>query len=367
MKRCTLMGAALLAVALVAPVAQAERIKDIAAFTGDGEWRVLGTGLVTGLAGTGDGSGFRASITSLVNSLDRMGQTVDESSVRSKNVAMVTVEASIPRTARPGTRVDVRVSSIGDAKSLEGGTLLFTALTGVTDGETYVVAAGAVSIGGFNVEGGANNRVQKNHPTVGVVTSGGEVYEQPPGLANAPALGVILNHPDHSTAANVARSVNAAFPGAARALDAGFIALTPPAALADSPVEFLAAVEVLEANTDTVSRVVFNERTGTIVVGSGVSIGEAAVAHGGLTIEIRTRFRVSQPNSFSENGETVIVPDVQTQVQESDAHVLRLPPMTTVQDIVDVLNGMGATPRDIIAILQALRTSGALQAEVVVL
>ncbi len=365
-----LLGVLALLAGLGTPRARAgsERVKDIARFDDDHEVLLIGTGLVVGLAGTGDGNGFSASIEALTRSLEQLGVTVDPQGLRSKNVAMVQVTSTVRSSARSGARFDVTVSSIGDAKSLEGGSLLPVLMTGVTDGEVYGTASGQVSIGGFNIEGGANNRVQRNHATVGLVTNGGRILRDlPRGLGYGKRVGLILNHPDRTTARNVARSINARFPGAAVAEDAGYVALTLPAAYAGDPIGFQAEVEEISANVDAAARVVVNERTGTIVVGGGVRLREAAVAHGSLTIEIRTRYRVSQPNSFNESGETVVVPDVQTYVNDSEAHVLRLPDTTTVQDIVDVLNGMGATPRDIIAMLQALKAAGSLQAEVEVI
>jgi len=367
--RRTQLSPLLLALALgivLAGPARAERIKDVAGFTGDQHWKLIGTGLVIGLGGTGDGSSFTPSLIALANSLERLGVSVDPSQVRSKNVAMVAISAEMRTWNRPGARIDVRVSSLGDAKSLEGGTLLPATLVGVVDGEVYGLAEGPVSIGGFNVSGGANNSVQKNHATVGLVTGGGSIARNPPPQPPAP-LGIMLNHPDRATAANVARAVNVAFPGSARALDAGFVELTPPVSFADQRTVFEALVGDLDIQVDTRARVVVNERTGTIVVGAGVRLREAAIVNGAPTIEISTRFGVSQPNSFNESGETVVVPEVNARVDESAAHVIRLPGTATVQDVVDVLNAMGATPRDIIAILQALRTGGSLQAELVTL
>lgn len=344
-----------------------ERVKDIARFDDESSVPLIGTGLVIGLAGTGDGNGFSASIEALVRNLEQLGVSVDAAGLRTKNVAMVQVTATVRSRARQGSRFGVTVSSIGDAKSLEGGTLLAVALTGVTDGEVYGVASGQVSIGGFNVESGANNRVQKNHATVGLVTDGGQVVRELPALPEREAIGLLLNYPDRTTASNLARAINAQFPGTARAEDAGYVRVSLPAEWNHDVVGFQAQLEVVRTEIDSKARVVVNERTGTIVVGGGVRLREAAIAHGSLNIEIRTRYRVSQPNSFNESGQTVVVPDVQTFVNDQEAHVLRLPDTATVQDIVDVLNGMGASPRDIIAMLQALKAAGSLQAELEVM
>ena len=364
----TLLPALLVAAAVEPARARGpERLKDIARFDDENAVPLIGTGLVIGLAGSGDGTGFSASIEALARNLERLGVTVDPNGLRTKNVAMVQVTATVRSRARSGSRFDVTVSSIGDAKSLEGGTLLAAALTGVTDGVVYGVASGQVSIGGFNIEGGANNRIQKNHATVGLVTAGGQVVRRLPGAAPEDHVGLLLNHPDRTTASNLARAINEEFPGAARAEDAGYVRVELPDAWAHDVVGFQAQLEDIRTEIDSKARVVVNERTGTIVVGGNVRLREAAVAHGSLNIEIRTRYRVSQPNSFNESGETVVVPDVQTFVNDQEAHVLRLPDTTTVQDIVDVLNGMGASPRDIIAMLQALKAAGSLQAELEVM
>jgi len=355
-------------VLLASEEVQGARIKDIARFDDEQQLSLIGTGLVTGLAGTGDGNGFRASIEGLVRNLERLGITIDSRGLRAKNVAMVQITATLRSSARPGTTFDISVSSIGDANSLQGGVLLPASLVGVTDGTVYATASGPISIGGFNVDGGANNRVSNNHATVGRVSDGAQIIRQlPSGVESSTELGLLLNHADRTTAVNVARTVNALFPGAALAEDAGYVRLQMPTEYLDNPMTFCALIEDLETEIDARAKVVVNERTGTIVVGGGVQLREAAIAHGSLTIEIRTRYDVSQPNSFNESGSTVVTPDVQTWIEDDEAHVLRLPATTTVQDVVDVLNGMGATPRDIIAMLQALKAAGSLQAELEVL
>lgn len=363
------VGAAFLLLAGLAPLtpARADRIKDIAVFEGDRSLPLVGYGLVVGLAGSGDGSGALFTTQSLAAMLEQLGLTVDPQGLRARNVAAVIVTCDLTSSVNAETPVDVAVASIGDATSLQGGTLLMTPLR-AADGEVYVVAQGPLSIGGYNAEGGANNRVQKNHGTAGQVPSGGRVVRRPklPTMGTGPVR-LTLNHPDLNTAQAICDRVNQRFTGAAWPQDAGTVQLTVPLEYAGNPVGFLAAIGELESQPDRKARVVFNEKTGTIVVGAGVTLGEAALAHGSLTIEISTQYGVSQPNSFNESGETVVVPDVQADVTESAAHVLRLPLATTINDIVAVLNEVGATPRDIIAILQALKASGALQAELVVL
>ena len=363
MKRATWI----LLLCLLAAPARADRIKDIVQFAGDQEWMLLGTGLVTGLAGTGDGNGFTASSAALANVLERLGNSVSPREIRSKNVALVSISARLRNFDRSGATLDITVSSAGDASSLEGGILLPATLAEVTTGNVYALAEGAVSIGGFNVAAGANNRVHKNHSTVGRVPGGATVISTPPQAGPSDQIGLRLNHPDRNTAAGIARCINKSFPDAARADDAGHVTVRVPAEFENDVVAFEAKIGVINTKLDRVARVVVNERTGTIVVGDGVTLGEAAVAHGGLTVEIRTRYGVSQPNAFNESGETVVVPSVTANVTESEASVIRLPAATTVRDVADILNSMGATPRDIIAILQALKESGSLQAELVTL
>jgi flagellar P-ring protein precursor FlgI len=361
-----LAGASLL-LASAAGVALADRIKDIAAFQGDRPLPLVGYGLVVGLSGTGDGGGSQFTSQSLAAMLEQLGLTVDPARLRARNVAAVIVTCDLWPGVNEETAVDVAVASIGDASSLQGGTLLMTPMRG-PDGDVYVVAQGAVSIGGYNAEGGANNRIQKNHSTAGQVPSGGRVARRALGYEIlAGMVRLALHHPDLNTAQRIAECVNGRFTGAALAQDAGTVQLNVPVAYAANPVAFLAEVGELRAEPDARARVVINEKTGTIVVGAGVTLGEAALAHGSLSIEIRTQYGVSQPNSFNESGKTVVVPDVQTSVEEGAAHVMRVGASTTINDVVNVLNEMGATPRDIIAILEALRASGALQAELVVL
>ena len=346
---------------------RADRIKDIVSFSGDREWVLLGTGLVTGLAGTGDGNGFTASSAALANVLERLGNSVSPREIRSKNVALVTITARLSSLDRTGSELDITLSSAGDAASLEGGVLVPTLLAEVTTGTVFAQASGSVSIGGFNVSAGANNRVHKNHTTVGRIPNGAMVLADPPRSPRSDRIGLRLNHPDRNTASGIARCINKYYPDTALAEDAGYVSVSLPESFAGDLVGFEAAIGKINTRVDRTARVVVNERTGTIVVGAGVTLGEAAVAHGGLTVEIRTRYNVSQPNPFNESGQTVVTPAVDAYVNESEASVIRVPVSTTVRDVADILNSMGATPRDIIAILQALKQSGSLQAELVTL
>ena len=351
-----------------AAAGNASRIKDIAYLEGTSPEPLLGYGLVTGLNGTGDGQSNEFTVTSLSAMLERLGVTVDPDLIRLKNVAAVVVTAEIDPTAGNGARVDVVVSSLGDASSLEGGTLIMTPLK-AADGTVVMVAQGAVSIGGFNIRSGANNSFRKNHATVGIIPGGGTVRQSLAGrFTREGQVTWLLHNADFNTAAAIAAAIEAGFgAGTAEALDAHRVQVTIPAAQLAQPVAFIARMGDLLAVSDAPARVVINERTGTIIVGQNVVLKEAAVAHGNLKVEVKTYYDVSQPAPFSRTGQTVVVPDVNTQIHDQEAHVLRVPETSTVADVVTVLNEIGASPRDIIAILQALKRAGALQAELVIM
>lgn len=341
------------------------RIKDLASLDGMARESLLGYGLVVGLEGTGDGQSTSFTRSSLTAMLERLGVTVDPMQVKLKNVAAVMVTATLEPHAAVGSRIDVTVSSLGDASSLEGGQLIMTPLK-AADGYVHALAQGSVSIGGFNVRGGANNRVRANHATVGTIPNGARVTTQlQQSFVQGGKVAWLLHNPDFSTASDVARAINSAFgSGTAQAKDAMRIDVVVPPDFKGEPVPFIAQMGELQAASDAPARVVINERTGTIIVGQGVILKEAAVAHGNLKVVIKTYYDVSQPPpSWQGLGETVVVPDVQTEVQDTEASVLHVRETSTVADVVSVLNDIGASPRDIIAILEALKQAGALQAE----
>jgi flagellar P-ring protein precursor FlgI len=340
------------------------RIKDLATLEGSAPEPLVGYGLIVGLSGTGDGQNSEFTVSSLAAMLERLGVTVEPARLKPKNVAAVLVTARLEAALAEGSLLDVTVSSLGDAASLEGGFLIMTPLRSA-DGQVRALAQGSVSIGGFNVRGGSGNSFRKNHATVGMIPGGGRVTAA---LATAGPrnrrLVWLLNHPDFNSAASVAAAVNGRFgPGTARALDAQRIEVQVPELFRQTPVDFIARMGELPALSDGPAKVVINERTGTIIVGEGVRLSEAAVAHGNLKVVIQTRYDVSQPSSFNESGRTVVTPDVDTRVEDHQAQVLRIPETSTVADVVAVLNELGASPRDIIAILQALAQSGAMQAQ----
>lgn len=339
----------------------AVRLKDVARVDNDRPNQLNGLGLVVGLEGTGDSAGAMANVQMVASALARYGVNVPASQLRVKNVAAVIVTADLPAFARVGDQVDVTVSSFGDAKSLQGGILLLTPLRGV-DGNVYAVAQGPVSIGGFNA-GSGGSKVQKNHPTVGLVPGGGIVEREVPNAVPTDVLTLVLHRPDFTTAARVAQAINRSFaPELARAVDKGTVTVTVPSVYEARPVEFIAALGDLPVQPDAVARVVVNERTGTIVMGQHVTIAPVAVAHGSLSIRISAGAQVSQPPPLS-GGTTAVVPETTVSADEQQARFATLGGGTSVADLVRALNALGATPRDVVAILQAVKAAGALQAE----
>ena len=363
-----ILATTLLVAAVPSYAAPAVRIKDLTEIEGVRPNPIIGYGLVVGLQGTGDGTSAAFTIQSLANILKRSGITVPQSSIRVRNIAAVMVTAELHPFARSGQRIDVQVSSIGDAKSLQGGTLLMTPLNG-PDGKTYAVAQGSVSIGGAFLGGGGGNSVQKNHPTAGRVPGGALVERRVPlSLAEFESLRLLLKQPDFATAARIALALNSYFgQEVARAEDPTSVILFPPQQLAGDPVGMLARVESVMVHPDIMARVVVNERTGTVVMGTDVKVSTVALAHGNLTIDIRTEQLVSQPTPFSEGGETVTVPSTDVLATEGPNKVITIDEGISVGELVDALNEIGVSSRDMIAIFQAIRAAGALHAELVIL
>lgn len=363
-------AAALAAILAATGVAAAEsttgpvvRLKDVARIVNDRPNQLTGLGLVVGLEGTGDSAGTMANVQMVANALANYGVTVSASQLRVRNVAAVMLTAELPAFARSGDRVDVTASSFGDAKSLQGGVLLLAPLRGV-DGQVYAVAQGPVSIGGFNASAGGS-RVQKNHPTVGLIPGGALVEREVPNAVATDLLTLVLHQPDFTTAARLAEAINRAFtPETARAVDKGTVTVTVPVAYEARPVEFLAALSDLAVQPDVVAKVVVNERTGTIVMGEHVTISPVAVAHGSLSIRITAGAEVSQPPPFSP-GQTVVTPQTKITAGEPPARFTTLggSGASSVADLVKALNALGATPRDVVAILQAIKQAGALHGE----
>lgn len=352
----------LLAASLAAP-AGAVRVKDIASVKGVRENQVIGYGLVVGLNGTGDREGTEFTVRSLASLLAKLGIGVDPEEIEVKNVAAVMVTSMLPPFARNGSRIDALVSSLGDARSLEGGTLLMTPLFG-TDGEVYAIAQGPLSVGGF-AAGGGGSGVQKNHPTVGRIAGGVTIERELPfRIDDHDQFELALGSPDFTTALRMAEAINDHFVApVAEAVDSGTVVLRVPIEFSSRAVSFMAAVESIEVRPDLRARVVLNERTGTVVMGSDVHIQTVAVSHGNLSVTISANSEASQPSPRSFTGETVVVTNQDVEAIEEAGSLSLLGGTVTISELVRGLNAMGVTPRDLIAILQAIKASGAMSAE----
>lgn len=345
------------------PSGETARIKDIAYFMGTASNPLVGYGLVVGLNGTGDNQRTEFTVATLANLLDNVGVHVDPNLIKVKNVAAVMVTAKLPPFARVGSKLDVQVSSMGDAKDLQGGTLLMTPLQG-PDGKTYAVAQGPLSTGGFSFSGQSGTTVQKNFPTVGFISGGANVErEVTTNFGNQQYLDLVLRTPDFTTSYKTAVQINALLGGSyAQATDAASVKIEVPPQYVGRITEMIAQVENGEVEPDTVARVVINERTGTIVIGENVRISPVAVAHGNLTVQISEDPYASQPLPFSD-GRTTVVPQTNIEVQEGKGYLSVVGGGVTIGQLVRGLNAIGATPRDLINILQSIKAAGALQAE----
>lgn len=360
------LAALLIAAVLWHQALYAARIKDIAGLEGVRENQLVGYGLVVGLEGTGDGKKSRFTIQSMGSMLERLGMTINPKDITMGNVAAVMVTADLPPFAKPGTRIDVLVSSIGDAKTLYGGTLLFAPLKGA-DGNIYAVAQGPVSIGGFSA-GGEGGRVQKNFPTVGRVVGGALIErEVPTSFSQKRMLVLGIRNPDFTTASRMVEAINQAFKGRiAFAPNSGAVNVEIPPEYREEPVSFVTALENLEITPDTIARVVINERTGTVVAGENVRISTVAIAHGNLSIEVRETKEVSQPLPFSQ-GQTTVTPSTDLSVTEGKSQLFVVRSGATIGDLVKGLNALGVSPRDLIVIFQAIKAAGGLNAELEVM
>jgi flagellar P-ring protein precursor FlgI len=348
-------------------LAEGARIKDLAMIAGARDNQLVGYGLVVGLAGDGD-KNPTYTIQTVANILQRYGLTVPAATLSSKNVAAVMVTADIPAFKKTGTRIDVNVASMGDAKSLQGGVLIQTPLVGA-DGRVYAVAQGALSIGGLSAGsgGGGGATVQKNHPTVGQIVDGALVEREIPSeIISDHHLELLLREPDFTSAARMAAAINAQFPESSLALDATSVRVLMPPGLESTPVDFISQIEGIEVNADVPARIIINERTGTIVATARIRIASCAVSHGNLTISIASTLDVSQPSPFSQTGQTVTTPSTDTKVKEEKGALIPLPDMPTVEQVASALNALGVTPRDMMSMFEAMKQAGALQAELII-
>lgn len=350
------------------------RIKDIATIQGLQSMHLVGYGLVVGLDGTGDRSsgtsGALFTIQSVTNMLQKFGITVPADKLRLRNVAAVMVTARLEPFMNIGTKFDVTVSSLGDAKSLEGGVLLETPLFG-KDGQLYALAQGPVSIGGFNIETQEGEKVRQNYALVGRVPDGAILQKSWQIEINADnPLGILLKNPDFITATRIADIINKHFNNKlAMPTNPATVMIQWPESIENTGamMQFIAQIETLRVQVDRVAKVVINERTGTIVVGGDVKISEVMISHGNLTIRTRRIPVISQPAPFSRRGRTVVEGVTETTVNAEEARTVVIGNTASVSDISSALNQLGVKPRDIIAIFQALKEAGALQAELIIM
>ncbi|MBN2872354.1 MAG: flagellar basal body P-ring protein FlgI [Halothiobacillaceae bacterium] len=350
------------------PQAGAERIKDLASFAGVRDNQLIGYGIVVGLAGTGDQT-TQVPFTrqSIQNMLERQGLSPDGGNVQLANVAAVMVTGTLPPFAKPGQTIDVTVSSMGNADSLRGGELLMTPLKGADD-NIYAVAQGSLIVGGLDASGRDGSRVTVNIPTAGRIPNGATVERSVPSkMGGAGAVFLNLRESDFTTARRMEKAINDVLGGGvAQAVDGGTIKVRAP----DAPDQRVGFMSVLENVTvepgEGPARVVVNSRSGTVVIGQNVTIEAAAVSHGNLTVTVDESLNVSQPAPFSE-GQTVVTPDSNIAVQEEDSRAFLFDPGVKLNDIVQAVNAVGASPSDLVAILQALKQAGALKAELIVI
>ncbi|HLK68711.1 MAG TPA: flagellar basal body P-ring protein FlgI [Bryobacteraceae bacterium] len=353
-------------VSLIPLPAQAERLKDLVSIEGVRENQLIGYGLVVGLAGKGDSRQTMFSAQSLTNLLSRMGISVPSTAIRVTNTAAVMVTATLPAFAQPGMRIDATSAAIGDAGTLQGGILLLTSLRGA-DGQVYAVAQGPVVTGGFATgRAGASQTV--NHPTVGRSPNGAIIERAAPSLTPRDVVRLQLRQADYTTSARIVEAVNQRFAmRTARSENAGLISVSIPPDYGNRATEFIAVLESLVVEADRPAKVVINERTGTIVLGKDVHIAPVGILHGNLSVEVQTTFAVSQPAPLSPQGTTEVVPQTAVTTKEEKARSVVLKQGATVEELVRALAAIGSTPRDVIAILQSLRSAGALEADVEVI
>jgi flagellar P-ring protein precursor FlgI len=370
------------------------RLKDIATFKGMRSNELFGYGLVVGLNGTGDGRTTQFTVLTVVNMLERMGITIPSERITQislKNVGAVMVTATLPPFSRAGSRIDVHVSSMGDATSLLGGTLLLTPLKG-PDQQVYALAQGPLVTGGFAVTGASGTGVQKNHPTVGIISKGAVIEKEVPFLLDGKKeLAIALFNPDFTTAEKMQETINRFMGGPySKCIDSGTIKISIPEQIQNKVAEWIASLEKLEVVPDSVAKVVLNEKTGTVVLGENVRISTVAVAHGNLSIQIKEKLNVSQPLPFAPGapagtppitispregtgtivapgGATVVTPETSVTVKEEGGPMIIVSSGANLGEVVRALNAIGATPRDLISILQSIKAVGGLQADLEIL
>ncbi|MCB5191877.1 flagellar basal body P-ring protein FlgI [Methylobacillus arboreus] len=345
------------------------RLKELGKFEGWRENHLVGFGIVTGLAGTGDSPRSRATRQSLANFMSNFDVMLTSDQINSRNVAIVSLMAQLPPITHQGDKVDVIVTSLGDARSLVGGTLLLAPLKG-PDGKVYALAQGAISVGGYRYDQNGNI-AQKNHATGGVIPGGAQaeqdIFSSP--LRDDGTMDFVLESPDYTTIERVAKAINLTFKQTlASVRDSSAVRVAIPPGQLANPSAFMSALETIEVRPDQRARVVINERTGTIIAGGDVKISKVTVAHGDLKVSVLTNYFVSQPQIIGRAGpniRTQVVPNTQINVNEEQGGMVELPDASSVGDLVVALNKIKVSTRDIIAILQGIKTAGALHADLI--
>lgn len=352
---------------LLFDASKAQRIKDVAYINGSGSEQIIGYGLVVGLASTGDSYRSSFTVQSIASMLKRFGVTVPQTDLKTRNVAAVIVTATLNTSLKSGAEFDVVVSSMGDATSLQGGTLLMTPLSGI-NGRVYGFAQGPISVGGYDINTPTGNRTSKNHTLAGRIPRGGSLKESINIEQNSfEEIAVFLKDPDLTTSNNIMLAINSKFgENSAKAIDAAEILIVVPTDRQNNIVAFLAELENLEIQVDKIAKVVLNERTGTIVAGSNVKILPVSITHGSLNIQIRSYPTISQPNAFGR-GNTVLFNNLVPSVYQDSTNTVAIQGATNVQEVASALNSLKVSPRDIISIFQALKEAGALVAELVIM
>ncbi len=355
----------LISTSLLVGLSYGARIKDLATLQGSRENQLVGYGLVVGLAGDGD-STSDVTVNSLANALKNFGLTVDPTTLRAENVAAVMITANMPAFAREGTKIEVTVSSIGDAESLQGGILVQVPLFGA-DNVVYAVAQGAVVVGGFlgGATGPGGATVQKNHPTVGKAPAIVE-KEIPMSVTDSGFISWLLFNPDYATASRMAEAINLIFPASSQALDSAAVKVAIPEMYEGREVDFISSLGAITLNPDTPARVIINERTGVIIATANVRVSTVAISHGALTISITNNLNVSQPTGFGGAGDTAVTPSTQTEVTEMAGGFKIIEEYPTIQQVASALNAVGVTTREMMSILQEMKSIGALQAELII-
>lgn len=347
--------------------AHAARLKELVDVEGFRDNPLVGYGLVVGLQGTGDNSSDVATRQSLSRLMNHLGIEVDPTQIKAKNVAAVVVTARLPPFSKPGAKIDVTVSSISSAKSLQGGTLVSTPIKGA-DMRTYAVAQGSLSLGGFAVGGASGGSTKKNHATVGKIPGGGVLERGAPGAMPTKQVVLLLRDADFTTATRTAKAINRRLGASVASVrDAGTVDVSIRKRWRGHVSSLVATIESVDVTPDAPARVVIDERTGTVVVGAHVTLGEAAIAHGGITVKVTEKSLVSQPSAGllgGAGGDTAVVPDTDIEVTEEEGRLHVVPEAANVGDVAAALNGLGVKPRDLVSIFQALQKAGALRAEI---